>query len=103
MLFAWITGHVHPYWTHDYTKTGNIAAIFGLIVSFAVFVRPRRDWSDRSVRWLRYAAWAGVVTVLFIVPAWYGTTFSASRQDDIIASIAFLTVAGTLIWLLTRF
>lgn len=103
LLFSLIIGHVNPYWTHDYTKTGNMAAIFGLIVSFAFFVKPRRDWSPDRVRWLRYAAWAGVLAVLFVIPSWYGEAFDPKRQDNVILSIAFLTVAGTLIWLLTRF
>jgi hypothetical protein len=102
MLFALIIGQVNPYWTHDYTKTGNIAAIFGLLVSFAVFVRPDRTWSRATTRVLRYTAYAGVATVLFVVPAWYGQSFSPERQDGVIASIAFLTVAGTMIWLCTR-
>jgi hypothetical protein len=103
LLFSLIIGHVNPYWTHDYTKTGNIAAIFGLVVSFAFFVKPRSDWSERSVTWLRWAAWAGVIAVLFVVPSWYGQRFDPIRQDNVILSIAFLTVAGTLIWLFTRF
>lgn len=103
LLFSLIIGHVNPYWTHDNTKTGNITAIFGLLVAFAFFVKPRSDWSERSVRWLRYAAWAGVLAVLFVVPAWYGGEFDPVRQDNVILSIAFLTVAGTLIWLFTRF
>jgi uncharacterized membrane protein YjfL (UPF0719 family) len=102
LLFAMLIGHVNPYWTNDYTKTGNIAAIFGLLVAFAVFVRPHREWSQTTTRVLRYTAWAGVATVLFIIPAWYGQTFSPERQDGVIASIAFLTVAGTLVWLATR-
>lgn len=103
LLFALIIGHVNPYWTRDDTKLGNVAAIFGLVVSFAFFVRPRKDWNPATVQWLRYTAWLGVATVLFIVPAWYGQAFSLDRRDDVIAAIAFLTVAGTMIWLLTRF
>lgn len=102
LLFALLIGHVNPYWTHDYAKTGNIAAIFGLLVCFAVFVRPPRDLGARTARVLRYTAWAGVATVLFVIPAWYGQSFSPMRQDGIIGSLAFLTVAGTLIWLFTR-
>ena len=102
LLFSLLIGHVNPYWTGDYTKIGNLAAIFGVLVCFAFFVRVPRDTSPRTARMLRYTAWAGVATVLFVIPSWYGQSFSPVRQDGIIGALAFLTVAGTLIWLFTR-
>lgn len=103
LLFAFLIGHVNPYWTQDYTKRGNILAIAGLLVSFAVFVRPPATWKPSIVRAVRYVGWAGVATLLLVVPPLvYGQTFSAERRDYIMAALAFATVAGTAVWLLTR-
>lgn len=102
LLLALLIGHVNPYWTEDYTKRGNIVAIAGLLVCFAVFVQPPREWKPAVGRALRYAGWIGALIVLFGVPAFYGKTFSFQRRDEIIAALAFATVAGTAIWLFTR-
>ena len=103
LLFAFLIGHVNPYWTQDYTKRGNILAIAGLLVSFAVFVQPPSTWKPAAVRALRYAGWSSVAALLFVVPAVvYGQSFSADRRDYIMASLAFATVAGTVVWLTTR-
>ena len=103
LLFALLIGHVNPYWTQDYTKRGNVLAIAGLLVSIAVFLQPPRTWKPELARALRYAGWAGVAALLFVVPPLvYGQTFSAERRDYIMAALAFATVAGTAIWLLTR-
>jgi hypothetical protein len=103
LLFALLIGHVNPYWTQDYTKRGNILALAGLLVCFAVFVQPPATWKAWAVRGLRYAGWAGVAALLFVVPTLvYGQTFSTDRRDYIMAALAFATVAGTAVWLLTR-
>lgn len=103
LVFALLIGHVNPYWTQDYTKRGNVLAIAGLLVSFAVFVRPPATWKPNVAKALRYAGWAGVAALLFVVPPLvYGQRFSAQRSDYIMAALAFATVAGTAVWLLTR-
>ncbi len=102
LLLALIIGHVNPYWTNDYTKRGNIVAIVGLLVSFALFVQPPRQWSDAVRRTLRNVGWAGVIAVLFVIPWLYGQRFASERRDFIMAALAFTTVAGTLVWLFTR-
>lgn len=103
LVFALLIGHVNPYWTQDYTKRGNVLAIAGLLVSFAVFVRPPATWKPAYTRALRYAGWAGVVALLFVVPPLvYDQRFSTQRTDYIMAALAFATVAGTAVWLLTR-
>jgi len=71
-------------------------------VSFAFFLRPPSSWSATTTKWFRRGAWLAVAAVLFVLPLWYGQTFSLQRQDGIIMSIAFSTVAGTVIWLATR-
>jgi hypothetical protein len=103
LLFALLIGHVNPYWTQDYTKRGNILALAGLLVSVAVFVQPPATWKPFLTRALRYAGWAGLATLLFVVPpVVYGQTFSTDRRDYIMAALAFATIAGTAVWLLTR-
>ena len=103
MIFALVIGHVNPFWTHDETSRGNVVAITGLLVCFAYFLRPPRTWNPTFVTWFRRAATVAVAAVLFALPLMYGQHFSIERNDDIIWSIAFCTVAGTVIWLATRF
>lgn len=103
LLFALLIGHVNPYWTQDYTRRGNILAIAGLLVSFALFVRPPVTWKPWIARALRTAGWVGAAVLLFVVPGLvYGQTFSTDRRDYIMAALAFATVAGTIVWMLTR-
>ena len=103
LLFALLIGHVNPYWTQDYTRRGNVLAIAGLLVSFALFVRPPSTWKPWVARVLRYAGWVGAAVLLFVVPGLvYDQTFSSDRRDYIMAALAFATVAGTVVWLLTR-
>ena len=103
LVFALLIGHVNPYWTQDETKRGNILALAGLIVSIAVFVQPPATWKPAIARAVRYAGWAGLAALLFVIPALvYGQGFSTERRDYIMAALAFATVAGTALWLLTR-
>lgn len=103
LVFALLIGHVNPYWTQDYTKRGNVLALVGLLVSVAVFVQPPATWKPSIARAVRYAGWAGVAALLFLIPPLvYGQTFSTDRRDYIMAALAFATVAGTAVWLLTR-
>ncbi len=102
VLFALLIGHVNPYWTQDYTKRGNVLALAGLLVAFAVFLQPPRSWKPTVVRALKYTGWGAAALVLFGVPLLYGQRFSFDRQDYIMAALAFTTVAGTALWLATR-
>ena len=102
LVFALIIGHVNPYWTQDYTKRGNLLALAGLLVSFAIFVQPPKSWTPGAVRALKYTGWTAAALVLFGVPLLYGQRFSFERQDHIMAALAFTTVAGTALWLGTR-
>ena len=102
LLFAWIIGHVNPYWTKDYTSRGNVLALAGFAVAFALFVQPRPDWKPGLARAIRWAGWAGAAVLLFGVSHLWADGFSSERRDQIMSSLAFATVAGTLIWLFTR-
>ena len=101
-VFALIIGHVNPYWTGDYTKTGNVMAIVGFIVCFWLFTRRKESWNESWFKWVRRAGWVAAAALLFLGPSIYGETFSIVRRDGIIASIAFCAIAGTAIWLFTR-
>lgn len=101
-VFALIIGHVNPYWTGDYTKTGNVMAIIGFVICFWLFTRRKESWDPAKFTWFRRAGWAAAAALLFLGPSLYDASFSLERRDDIIASIAFAAVAGTAIWLVTR-
>ncbi len=101
-LFALIIGQVNPYWTKEYTRLGNVMAIGGFLLAFALLLRPRSDWNPVRVQWLRYTAWLGVLTLFLVTPALYGASFSLERRDGVIAAIAFCVVIGTILWLATR-
>lgn len=102
LVFALVIGHVNPYWTQDYTRRGNVVAIAGLLVCFAVFLQPPPHWKESAARLLKRAGWAGVAAILFLLPVLYGTGFDPARRDHIMSALAFCTLAGTAIWLLTR-
>lgn len=102
LVFALVIAHVNPYWTNDYTRRGNVVALLGFVVSFAVFVQPGQTWRPVVTRWLRTLGWIGVAFILLGMPALYGQNVSAERRDYIMAALAFCTLAGTAVWLLTR-
>lgn len=101
-VFALIIGHVNPYWTRDYTKTGNVIALVGLAVAFVTFVQWPTRWRESTRLWLRRLAWAAVAATLFVLPMVYGARFDIARRDSVIAAVAFCTLAGALLWLGTR-
>lgn len=101
-VFATVMGHVNSYWTGQENKLGNAMSIGGFFLLFALFVRPRRDWNPVRVQWLRLVGWLGVVTLFFLSPAIYGEGFNLLRRDEIIASIGWVALAVTVVWLFTR-
>lgn len=102
MVLALVIGHVNPYWTRDYTRTGNAIALLGLVVAFLTFVQWPREWPEATRVWLRRLGWAGVAATLFALPMLYGARFDSARRDSVIAAVAFCTLAGALLWLATR-
>jgi len=101
-VFALLIGHVNPYWTQDDTRRGNLIAIAGLLVAFALLVQPPRALGPVARRWLRRSAWLAVLATLFLLPLTYGRAFDPARKDGVIAAVAFCTIAATVLWLLTR-
>ncbi|MES2179733.1 MAG: DUF5009 domain-containing protein [Gemmatimonadota bacterium] len=101
-LFSLIIGHVNPFETHNETRTGNLIAIAGFLTLFALFVQRKPEWNPSVFVWLRRVGWVGAAILLFVLPATWGGSFSMTRRDTIITSIAFVYVVCTLIWLVTR-
>ena len=102
MIFAWIIGHVNPYWTEDYTKRGNLMAIAGFLLCWPIFTRKLESWNEKTYRAVRTAGWLAVAALLFAGPLLYGSHFSLERRDGIIAALAFCSLAATCIWLGSR-
>lgn len=102
MVFAWIIGHVNPYWTEDYTRRGNLIAIAGFLLCWPIFTRKLPDWNERTYRTVRMVGWILVAALLFAGPLIYGKQFSLERRDGIIASLAICSLLAVCIWLLTR-
>ena len=102
LVFALVIAHVNPYWTQDYTKRGNLVAIVGFLVAFAVYIQPPRGWNPTATKWLKRAGWVGVAFILFVMPQLYGQELSVTKRDYIMAALAFCTLAGTAVWVFTR-
>ena len=102
MLFAWIIGHVNPYWTEDYTRRGNLMAIAGFLICWPIFMRKLPQWSEQTARNVKRVGFALAAVLLFAGPLIYGKQFSLERRDGIIASLAFCSLLAVCIWLATR-
>jgi predicted acyltransferase len=92
MVFAWIIGHVNPYWTEDYTRRGNLIAIAGFLLCWPIFTRKLASWNDQKYRMVRRIGWIAVAAALFAGPLLYGKQFSLERRDGIIASLAICSL-----------
>ncbi|HEX6559512.1 MAG TPA: DUF5009 domain-containing protein [Longimicrobiales bacterium] len=101
-LYALIIGHVNPFWTHDYTKRGNLVAILGFLVLWPLFTRKPAKWDEEKFARIKMVGWLGAAAILFVLPRAYGMSFSMQRIDGIIQALAFVSLATTTIWLLTR-
>lgn len=101
-VFALIIGHTLPYWTQDYSKTGNLIAIAGFIACWPVFMRKPATMSDELYSRLKILGWALTAVVLFALPLLDGTTFSLMRKDGIIHALAVVSLIVTPLWLFTR-
>jgi predicted acyltransferase len=100
-VFALIIGHSNTFFI-GYTQEGRALAVIGFIIMFMLFTRRRADWDEGRFRAMRIAGWIAAVVFLAVSPLVYDSMFSPARRDDIIAALAFVAVAGSVIWYLTR-
>lgn len=101
-LFALIIGHVLPYWTHDYTKRGNVVSIIGFLACWPMFMRKPASWRQETFDRFRRLGWVAGAAILFALPRAYGARFDITHIDDIIQALAFVSLVMTMIWLFTR-
>ena len=100
-VFALLIGHSNTYFI-GYTQVGRALAVGGFLIMFAMFVQRRRDWNERTSRWVNRAGWAAAVLFLALSPLAYGSTFSPARRDEIIAYLAVSSLVGSVLWYFTR-
>ncbi|MGQ0815329.1 MAG: DUF5009 domain-containing protein [Gemmatimonadota bacterium] len=101
-IFALMIGHVLPYWTQDYTKRGNIVAIAGFLACWPLFMRKPAAWNQTTFDIVKKIGWVLGAAILFLLPLVYESSFSLQRKDGIIHALAFVSLATTILWLLTR-
>ena len=101
-LYALIIGHVNPYWTHDYTKRGNLVSIAGFLVMWPLFTRKPANWSETAWSRVRTVGYLGAAAILFLLPHAYGQSFSLAHNDDIIHALAFVSFVTITMWLFTQ-
>ncbi len=101
-FFALLIGHSSGYWIGEYTQTSQLLSLLGFALMFPLFTRRRGDWDPRLFAGLQRLGWVAAAAFLAFTPGLYGRTFSLARRDDIIAQLAFASVAGSLLWYATR-
>jgi predicted acyltransferase len=101
LVFALLIGHSNTFFI-GYTQTGRALAVVGFVIMALIFTRRRNDWNERHNRLARRTGWALAIAFLALSPLTYGKTFSFARIDDIIAGLAFASLAGSVIWYFTR-
>lgn len=100
-FFALLIGHSNTFFI-GYTQTGRVLAVIGFVIMFAVFVRRRRDWDERTLTWINRAGWAAALLFLAFSPLAYDSSFSPARRDEIIAYLAVASLLGSILWYFTR-
>lgn len=101
LLFALLIGHSNTYFT-GYTQTARGIAIAGFVVMALLFTRPRTDWNPRVWSAVHKVGWVLAIGFLAASPLLYGSRFSFDRIDDVIAGLAFASLAGSIVWYFTR-
>jgi hypothetical protein len=101
MVYALLVAHSNTFFT-GYTNPSRAVGLIGFGIMALVFTRRRSDWSEEPFRILKRTGWGLAVAFLALSPLVYGKTFSFARIDDIIADLAFMSLAGVLIWYFTR-
>lgn len=100
-VFALLIGHSNTFFI-GYTQAGRALAVLGFAIMFAIFVQRRRDWSERTLRWVNRAGWIAAVLFLALSPLVYDSTFLPARRDEIIAYLAVASLFGSVLWYFTR-
>lgn len=102
-FFAIAIQHLRP---HVMSKSPDavtyLIALLGFGLLFLIFWRFPSSISKNTGLILRSAGWVGIAVLLALVTYPDGSGFKMSRFDIIIAVLANVSVAGSLIWLFTR-
>lgn len=102
-FFAIIIQHLRP---HVLSKSPDgityAIALLGFGLLFLIFWRLPASFSKTRTYALRGAGFVGIVAVMALVTYPDGSGFKFSRFDIIIAVLANVSVAGSLIWIFTR-
>lgn len=101
VVYALLVAHSNTFFL-GYTPTARTLSLVGFAVMALVFTRRRRDWNERTYAMVNRAGWLLAVAFLALSPLVYGQRFSFTRIDDIIAGLAFASLAGIIIWYFTR-
>lgn len=101
LVYALLVAHSNTFFI-GYTQTARIIALAGFLVMALIFTRRRRDWNERAFTIANRSGWVLAVAFLALTPLLYGQRFAFSRIDDIIAGLAFASLAGIIIWYFTR-
>jgi len=101
LVYALLVAHSNTFFT-GYTQITRLIALLGFVVMALVFTRRRRDWDARRYTIANRAGWVLAIAFLALTPLLYGRTFTFTRIDDIIAGLAFASLAGIVIWYFTR-
>jgi len=102
-FFAIAIQHLRP---HVMSKSPDavtyLIALLGFGLLFLIFWRFPSSISKNTGLMLRSAGWVGIAVLLALVTYPDGSGFKMSRFDIIIAVLANVSVAGSLIWIFTR-
>jgi len=101
LFFALLVGHSNTYFT-GYTQTSRVIGLVGLVAMGLVFTRKKADWGERTYSLVHRFGWVFAIAFLALSPLAYGQTFSFTRIDDVIAGLAFASLAGIVVWYFTR-
>jgi predicted acyltransferase len=101
LIFGLLMAHANTY-VLGYTQPARLLSILGFVVLALIYTRPRSDWNAERARLLRRVGWIGAILFLALTPLTYGKTFTFTRIDDIIVDLAFASLAGSLLWYVTR-
>lgn len=101
-FYALIVAHASGYWIHEYSWLSRSLSLAGFCLLMLIFTRPCADWSPRLWTLLRGVGWIGALAFLALTPRLYGASFDPARHDEILAELAFASLAGIGVWYATR-